>query len=119
MEMLFANDPRLRLSHHEIMAQGESVDKAKEAVRNAGEHKYCLEDLNGATGCRGKSTPITLLTYTDAYTFIEYHVAHCMALGLHSQIGKQMRDVIGYDAFNSACKRAAKRDIFLFTFLCS
>jgi hypothetical protein len=113
MEMLFANDPRLRLSHHEIMAQGEMIEKAKEAVRNAGEQKVRLEDLKGATGCRGISTPITLLPYTDAYTFMEYPVAHCMALGLHSQIVKQMRDILGYDAFNSACKRADKRAAFL------
>ena len=39
MEMLFANDPRLRPSHHEIVAQGEMIEKAKEAVRNAGEQK--------------------------------------------------------------------------------
>jgi len=44
---------------------------------------------------------------------MEYHVAHYRALGLHSQILKQMRDVLGYDAFNSACKRADKRAGFL------
>ena len=38
---------------------------------------------------------------------------HCMALGLHSQNLKQMRDVLGYDTFNSACKRADKRAVFL------
>ncbi len=66
MEILLANDPRLRLSHHEIMAQGKMIEKAKEAVRNAGEQKVRLEDLKDATGCRGISTPITFLPYTDA-----------------------------------------------------
>ena len=32
---------------------------------------------------------------------------------LHCQIVKQMRDVLGYDALNSACKRANKRAVFL------
>ncbi len=104
--MLLADNPRLRLSHHDIMAQGEMVEISKEAVWNGSEQKVRLEDLKGATGCRGKSTPITLLTYTDAYTFMEYPVAHCMASGLHSQIAKQMRDVLGFEAFNNACKRA-------------
>lgn len=113
IEMLLADDPRLRLSHHDIMAQGEMIEISKEAVRNGSEQKVRLEDLKGATGCRGKSTPITLLTYTDAYTFMEYPVAHCMALGLHSQIIKQMRDVLGFEAFNNACKRADKRAGYL------
>jgi len=89
------------------------VEKAKEAVRNASEHKFRYEDLKGATSCRGVSTPITILTYTDAYTFIEYPVAHCMALGLHSQIVKQNRDVLGFDAFNTACKRSDKRAAYI------
>ncbi len=55
MEMLFANDMRLRLSHHEIVSQGEMVEKAKEAVRNAGEQKNRFEDFKArnARGGRG------------------------------------------------------------------
>jgi hypothetical protein len=53
MEMLFTNDTSLRLSHHEIMAQGEMIEKAKEAVRNTGENNIRLKGLKGATGCRG------------------------------------------------------------------
>ena len=55
------------------------------------------------------STPIVILEYTDATSFFEYPIAHCMALGLHSQIMKQ----IGDDQFNSACRRADKRSVFL------
>ena len=53
------------------------------------------------------------LKYTDATTFMEYPVAHCMALGLHSQFMKQMRDVLGDDAFNNACKRADRRIAYI------
>ncbi len=74
IEMLLADDLRLRLSHHDIRMQGEMIEIYKEAVRNGSEQKVRLEDLKGATGCRGKLTPITLLTYTEAYAFREYPV---------------------------------------------
>jgi len=112
-EMLFADNPRLRLTHDDIMSQGELVERAKEAVRNKSDNTARYEDMKYATGCRGISTPIAVLPYTDAYTFFEYPVAHCMALGLHSQIVKQMRDVLGCDEFNNACKRADKRAAYL------
>ncbi len=113
MEMLFAGDVRLRLTHHEIMAQGEMMEKLKEAVRNGSEHKTRLEDRRGRTGCRGISTPISILTYTDAYSFMEYPIAHCIGLGLHPHILKLMRDCLGCDEFNSACKRADRRAAYL------
>jgi hypothetical protein len=111
--MLFADNPRLRLTHDEIMSQRELVERAKEAVRNKSDNAARYEDMKYATGCRGISTPIDVLPYTDAYTFFEYPVAHCMALGLHSQIVKQMRDVLGCDEFNNACKRSNKYATYL------
>ena len=43
---------------------------------------------------------------------MENPVARCMALGLHNQFVKHMRDVIGEDAFNNACKRVDKRVVY-------
>jgi len=111
--MVFANDMRLHLAHHEIMTQGRMVEEALRDVRTSNEARVRYEELNWATGCCGLSTPISILEYTDATTFIEYHVAHCMPLGLHSQIMRQMRDVIGDDDFNNVCKRADKRIRFI------
>ena len=113
VESVYADNPRLHLAHHEIMAQGKMVEEAWRAVRDSEENLARYNELKGATGCRGVSTPISILEYTDASTFLEYPVAHCMALGLHSQIMKQMRDVLGSDEFNFACRRADKRSRFI------
>ncbi len=69
--------------------------------------------MNYATGCRGISTHIANLPYTDSYTFFYYAVAHCMALGLHSQIVKQIRVVLDCDEFNNVFKRVDKRAAYL------
>lgn len=113
VEVLYANNPRFTLAHHEIMDQGNMLEDAREAVVKAKDNLARYTELKTATGCHGLSTPIVLLKYTDATTFFEYPVAHCMALGLHSQIMKQMRDVLGNDQFNSACRRADKRCAYL------
>ena len=81
VEYLYADNPRLTLAHHEIMEQGRMVEEARVAVGRGNDVRYT--ELKTATGCRGLSTPIVILNYTDATTFFEYHVAHCMALGLH------------------------------------
>ena len=44
---------------------------------------------------------------------MEYPVAYCMALGLYIHFIKQMRDVLGEDAFNNTCKRVDKRVVYL------
>ena len=113
VEYLFANDPRFALAHHEIVEQGKIVDQAKEVVAKGEDNLARYTELKSATGCRGLCTPIMILEYTDATSFFEYPVAHCMALGLHSQLMKQMRDVIGHEQFNNACKRADKRLAFI------
>ena len=113
VEMLFADDARLYLVHHEIMAQGKMIENARKAVQNGEENVARFTELKAATGCRGLSVPILILKYTDATTFMEYPIAHCMALDLHNQIIKQMRDVLGEDAFNNAFKRADKRVVYL------
>jgi hypothetical protein len=113
VEYLFSSDPRLDLAHHEIVSQGEMIDESKKSVRDSHEIIARYEELKSATGCRGTSTPITMLKYTDASTFFEYPVAHCMALGLHSQFFKQMRDIIGDDQFNKACRRSDKRSSYI------
>lgn len=95
------------------MAQGRIVEEALRAVRGSEEYLARFNELKGATGCRGISTPISILEYTDATTFFEYPVVHCMALGLHSKIMKHMRDVIGADDFNNDCRRADKRCRFI------
>ncbi len=82
-------------------------------VRTSQEYVARYEDLKSATGCRGLSTHVVMLEYTDASTFFEYPVAHCMALGLHKQIMKQMRECLGVDKFNRACKISDKRCAFL------
>ena len=112
VEYLFSSDPRLDLAHHEIVSQGEMVDESRIAVRHSHEVAARYEELKSASGCRGTSTPITILKYNDASTFFEYPVAHCMALRLHSQFFKQMRDIIGDDQFNKACRRADKRSSY-------
>ena len=113
VEYLFANDPRLNMAHHEIMAQGKMIEESWLEVRNSNEQLARYNELKSATGCRGLPTPIVMLEYTDAATFFEYPVAHCLALGLHSQIMKQMRDCLDYDQFNSACRKADKRSAFI------
>ena len=109
VEYVYANNPRLFLSHDEVMEQGKMVEEARRAVRNSEDNIARYNELKGATGCRGLSTPISLLEYTDATTFFEYPVAHCMALGLHSQLLKQMRDTLGAEQFNKACRKTDKR----------
>ena len=37
VEYLFANDPRLNLAHHEIMAQGKMIEESWLEVRNSNE----------------------------------------------------------------------------------
>ena len=113
VEYLFASDSRLHLAHHEIVSQGEMIDESKKSVQHSHEIAARYEELKSATGCRGTSTPITILKYSDASTFFEYPVAHCMALGLHSQFFKQMREIIGDDHFNKACRRADKRSLYI------
>ena len=113
IEYLFANNPRFSLAHHEIMEQGKIVHEACLAVCKGNSNLVRYTELQTATGCHGYSTPIMLLEYTDATTFFEYPIAHCMALGLHRQLMQQMRDVIGDDGFNSACKRSDRRCAYL------
>ncbi len=81
----------MHLAHDEIMTQKRTVEDALRFVRSLEEERVRYEELKWATGCRGLSTPITILEYTDASTFLEYLVVHFMALGLHSQIIKEMR----------------------------
>ena len=107
-EYVYANNPRLFLSHDEVMDQGKMVEEARRAVRNSEDNIARYNELKGATGCRGLSTPISLLEYTDATKYFEYPVAHCMALGLHSQLLKQMRDTLGAEQINKACRRTDK-----------
>ncbi len=76
------------------------VEEDRVAVGRGNDVRYT--ELKTATGCRGLSTPIVILNYTDSTNFFEYHVAHCMALGLHKQLVTQMRDIIGHtDTSNS------------------
>jgi hypothetical protein len=113
VKMLFAGDKRLILAHHEIMAQGKMIEESRQVVGKSDEHLARFTELKAATGCRGVSVPISILLYTDATTFVVYPEAHCMALGLHSQFMKQMRDVLGEDAFYNSCKRANKRVVYI------
>ena len=113
VELLYADNPRFALAHHEIMEQGQMVEAARVAVANAEEENIRYAEFKTATGCRGLSTPIVILEYTDSTTFFEYPVAHCMALGLHKQIMVQMRDVIGELQFLNACRRSDKRSLYL------
>jgi hypothetical protein len=89
------------------------IDESKKSVRDSLEIVARYEALRSATSCRGTSTPITMLKYNDASTFFEYQVAHCMALGLHSQFFKRMWDIIGDDPFNKDCRRADKRSFYI------
>ena len=113
VEYLFLKDPRLNLAHREIMAQGKIIEKSWLEVRNQNKQLARYIELKSTTGCRGLSTPIVVLGYTDASHFFEYTVAHCMALGLHSYITMQMRECLGPDQFNSACIRYDKRGVFI------
>jgi hypothetical protein len=113
VEYLFSNDPRLNLAHHEIVAQGKMIEESWMAIRASEENLARYKELKSATGCRGQSTPIATLEYTDASSFFEYPVAHCMALGLHSQFMKHMRNTLGEDAFNRACRRSDKRCAYI------
>jgi len=112
VEYLFSNDLRLNLAPHEIVAQGKIIKESSLGVSNSNEQLTRYYEFKSATGCRGLSTPIVMLDYTDASTFFEYPIAHCTALGLHSQIIKQMRECIGFDQFNSVCRRFGKRCAF-------
>ena len=97
VEYLFSNDPRLNLAHHEMVDQGKMIEESWMAVRDSKDNLARYEELKSATGCRGQSTPITTLAYTDCSTLFEYPVAHCLALGLHRQFFIGMRDVLGPD----------------------
>jgi hypothetical protein len=113
LELIYANNLRLHLAHHEIMTQGRMVEDALRAVHSSEEKRVRYEELKWATDCRGLSTPMFIFEYTDASTFLEYHIDHCMALGFDSQVMKQMHDVVGADEFNNACRRADKRSRFI------
>ena len=113
MESLFSNDPRLNLAHHEMVDQGKMIEESWMAVRDSKDNLARYEELKSATVCRGQSTPITTLAYTDCSTFFEYPVAHCLALGLHRQFFNGMRDVLGPDQFNRAIRRVDKRCEFI------
>ena len=45
LEMVYANDPRLHLAHHEIMTQGRMVEEALRDVRTSSEARVCYEEL--------------------------------------------------------------------------
>ncbi len=113
VEYLFLNSPRLNLAHHEIVAQGKMIEESWRAVRDSQDNLARYEELKSATCCRGKSTPISTLAYTDASSFFEYPVAHCLALGLHRQFFKDTRDILGPDQINRAYKRADKRCAYI------
>ena len=84
------------------------------AVRHSHDNLARYEALKSATCCRGQSTPIiTTLGYTDASSFFECPVAHCLAFGLHRQLFKDTRDIIGPDQFNRAYKKAEKRCAYI------
>ena len=83
------------------------------AVRHSQDNLARYEELKSATDCRGQSIPITTLGYTDASSFFEYPVAHCLASGLHRQFFKNMRDILGPDELDHACKRADKRCAYI------
>ena len=85
------------------------IEESWMEVRNSKDNLACYEELKSATWCRGLSTHVVMLEYTDDSTFFEYPVEHCMALGLHEQIMKQMRECLGADQFNHACRRDGKR----------
>ncbi len=89
------------------------IEEARRAVGKGDDILARFIEVKIATGCRGVSVPISILQYTDATKFEEYPIAYCMALGLHNQFMKQMRDVLGEDAFNNACKRADKRVVYI------
>jgi hypothetical protein len=108
-EFLYTDNPRFSLAHHEIMEQGKMVEDAGVAVAKAEVNLIRYTELKAAPGCRGLYTPIIILEYTDSTSFLEYLVAHCMALAMHKQLMIQMRDVIGHDQFINACRRAVKR----------
>jgi hypothetical protein len=61
VESVYADNPRLHLAHHEIMAQGRMVEEALRDVRDSEENLACYTELKGATGCRGISTPFSIL----------------------------------------------------------
>jgi hypothetical protein len=113
VENLFSNDLRLNLAHHEIVAQGKMIEDSWMAVRHSQDSLARYEELKSATSCRGQSTPITTLGYTNASSFFEYPVAHCLALGIHCQFFKDMRDILFPDEFNRACKRTDKRCAYI------
>ena len=61
------------------------VEEARVAVAKPAENLIRYTELKDATGCRSLSTPIVILEDTDSAFIFEYHVAHCMALGLHKK----------------------------------
>ena len=46
LELVYANNPRLHLAHHEIMIQGRIVEDALRAVRSSEEKRVLNEELN-------------------------------------------------------------------------
>ncbi len=69
VESDYADSPRLYLAHHEIVAQGRMVEEALRVVRGSEENLARYNELKGATGCNGISTPISILEDTNASTF--------------------------------------------------
>ena len=49
VEYLFANDPRLNLAHHEIMAQGKMTEESWLEVRNSNEQLARYNEVKSAT----------------------------------------------------------------------
>ena len=89
------------------------MEGARKVVQKGDEQLAHFNELKIVSGCRGLSVPIAFLQYSDATAFMEYPVAHYMALSLHNQFMRQMRDVLGEDAFNNDCKRVDKRAIYI------
>ncbi len=52
VEILFANDTRLHLVHHEIMAQGKMIEEAQKALKKREKNVARFTELNVATECR-------------------------------------------------------------------
>ncbi len=52
LELVYANNPRLNLAHHEIMTQRRKVEDALRAMRSSEEERVGFEELKWATGCR-------------------------------------------------------------------
>ena len=83
------------------------------AVRYSHDDLARYEELKSTTGCQGQSTPIATLGNTGVSSFFEYPVAHCLALGIHRQFFKDMRDILSPDQFDRTCNRADKRCAYI------